>query len=164
MNSVPAAGPEAHSTERTKLLPCPFCGETPTVDCAENHSEGGGPDSWLVCCGTAYCYGNAFTLDNAFHTKKHACEVWNNRPLAAVQPQVSQTWYAPTSRRRFLTKKAACVAEARARIKIKYPRERSETDERGRLVDPGWYWGDLPRSEVLLKRYARVLFRSLPNP
>lgn len=69
-----------------ELLPCPFCGETPVVDCAENHSEHGGPDNWLVCCGTAYCYGNAFSLDNAFHSKAHACEAWNTRSAPAAVP------------------------------------------------------------------------------
>lgn len=76
---------------------------------------------------------------------------------------VRQVWYSPTARRHFFTKKAACVAEARARIKKKYPSERSEYDERGQCVDRGWCWMDLPRSDVLLKRYARVIFRSLPN-
>lgn len=66
-------------TPETKLLPCPFCGEAPTVDCAENHSEHGGPYKWLVCCGSSHCYGNAFSLDDAFHSKKHACEAWNTR-------------------------------------------------------------------------------------
>ena len=76
---------------------------------------------------------------------------------------VRQVWFSPTARRHYLTKKAACVAEARARIKAKYPPERSEYDERGQCVDKGWSWHDLPRSDVLLKRYARVIFRSLPN-
>ena len=76
---------------------------------------------------------------------------------------VRQVWFAPTARRHFFTKKAACLAEARARIKIKYPPERAEYDERGQCVDKGWCWMDLPRSDVLLKRYARVIFRSLPN-
>ncbi len=61
-----------------ELLPCPFCGEIPDVDCSEDHSEAG-QDTWLVCCGTGWCYGNAFTLDNSFYTRKHACESWNTR-------------------------------------------------------------------------------------
>lgn len=69
----------AAEPKEVKLLPCPFCGETPIVDCAENHSECGGPDSWLVCCGTAYCYGNAFKLDNSFNSRAHACAAWNSR-------------------------------------------------------------------------------------
>lgn len=66
-----------------ELLPCPFCGEIPIVDFTEDHSEACRPNSWLVCCATAYCYGNAFTLDNSFHSRAHACEAWNNR---AVHP------------------------------------------------------------------------------
>lgn len=76
---------------------------------------------------------------------------------------VRQVWFSPTAKRHFFTKKAACVAEARARIKAKYPSERPEYDECGLQVDHGWCWMDLPRSDVLLKRYARVIFRSLPN-
>lgn len=76
------------------LLPCPFCGEKPIVDCAENHSEHGGPDKWLVCCGSSHCYGNAFSLDDSFHSKAHACEAWNtrsssSRPTAAPEDKPS---------------------------------------------------------------------------
>ncbi len=78
----------------------------------------------------------------------------------AVQLITCRAWYAPTARRRYLSKWAACVGEARARLKRRYPSERAEYDE-GRMVAPGWAWVDLPRAEVLLKRYARVLFRSL---
>jgi len=61
------------------LLPCPFCGEQPNVDCSEDHFLGEAGDSWLVCCGSPFCYGNAFKLDNTFHTKAYACEEWNRR-------------------------------------------------------------------------------------
>lgn len=76
---------------------------------------------------------------------------------------IRKVWFAPTARRHFLTKRAACIAEARARIKAKYPSERAETDERGQTVYPGWHWRELPRSDELLKRYSRLIFRSLPN-
>lgn len=69
--------------EVSPLLPCPFCGEIPVADCAENHSEQGGPDSWLVCCGTGWCYGNAFALNNSFHSRAHACDAWNTRIATA---------------------------------------------------------------------------------
>ena len=48
-------------------------------DSTEDHMNGPSGDTWLVCCGTPYCYGNAFTLDNSFHSRAHACEAWNNR-------------------------------------------------------------------------------------
>ena len=76
---------------------------------------------------------------------------------------VRQVWFSPTAQKHYFTKRGACIAEARARIKLKYPSEDSENDEHGRCIYKGWYWGDLPRSEVLLKRYARVIFKSLPK-
>lgn len=77
--------------------------------------------------------------------------------MSCIEPRTHLVWYAPTARRHFLSKRAACVGEARARIKAKYPTERTIFEE----DEPGWSWHDLPRSEELLKRYARVLFRSL---
>lgn len=75
--------------------------------------------------------------------------------MSHIEPRTHLVWYAPTARRHYLTKQGACVGEARARIKVKYPSERSTQD------DPGWSWYELPRAEVLLKRYARVLFKGL---
>mgnify|MGYP001545831022 FL=1 len=72
-----------------------------------------------------------------------------------IHTHTRKVWRAPTARRDYLTKWGACVAEARARIKKRYPGERSSEFE------PGWSWHSLPRSETLLKRYARVIFRSL---
>lgn len=71
------------------VLPCPFCGETPTVDSTERHRhDGSSSDEWLVCCLTAWCYGNAYTLDGTFHTRAHACEAWNRR--ATISEAVAQ--------------------------------------------------------------------------
>lgn len=75
--------------------------------------------------------------------------------MSHIEPRTHLVWYAPTARRHYLSKQGACAGEARARIKKKYPGERSSEFE------PGWSWHDLPRAEVLLKRYARVLFKSL---
>jgi hypothetical protein len=75
--------------------------------------------------------------------------------MSHIEPRTHLVWYAPTARRHYLSKRAACVGEARARIKKKYPSERGDESY------PGWSWCDLPRAEVLLKRYARVLFKSL---
>lgn len=68
-------------------------------------------------------------------------------------------YYAPTARRRYLTARAAAGAEARARIKIKYPTEAGETDECGRVVDPGWHWTSDPRLVRLHERLAKRLLR-----
>ena len=75
--------------------------------------------------------------------------------MSHIEPRTHLVWYAPTARRHYLTKQGACVGEARARIKVKYPAEKSDESY------PGWSWHDLPRAEVLLKRYARVLFKGL---
>jgi len=75
--------------------------------------------------------------------------------MSHIEPRTHLVWYAPTARRHYLSKQGACVGEARAKIKVKYPGERGDESY------PGWSWHDLPRAEVILKRYARVLFRGL---
>lgn len=64
----------------TKLLPCPYCGEVPDVYFTANRGEYASPGgTWLVCCGTDACYGNAFSLDSTFRSKEHAVKMWNAR-------------------------------------------------------------------------------------
>lgn len=75
--------------------------------------------------------------------------------MSQIELRTHLVWYAPTARRHYLTKQGACVGEARALIKRKYPSERGDESY------PGWSWRDLPRAEVLLQRYARVLFKGL---
>lgn len=77
--------------------------------------------------------------------------------MSGVKPIDSTVWLAPTARRRYLTKRAAIHAEARARIQAKYPSERSHSDEFGRIEDPGFHWSSLPRSDVLLRRVCRLV-------
>lgn len=69
----------------------------------------------------------------------------------------TRTVYRSTSRgRAFLTKRAACKAEAIAIIKEKYPTERQESDNIG-VTYPGWHWTDLPRADVLLRGLTKKL-------
>lgn len=84
-------------------------------------------------------------------------------PALRCEAMVRRVWYAPTARRHFFSKWACCIGEARARIKRKHPSERSETDDCGRLTYRGWHWTELPNSEKLLKRYARLISRHTPN-
>lgn len=112
----------------TYLLPCPFCGETPIVDNTENHSEAGGPDSWLVCCGSFACYGNAFTLDNTFHSREHACEAWNTRTPMRPPPTPEQLAAEKASLDAIL----AAVDESRTRMNTKTDVERAELERRAR--------------------------------
>lgn len=83
--------------------------------------------------------------------------------MSHIEPRTHLVWYAPTARRHYLSKQSACVGEARARIKAKYPTARMERSDPTDWMssDEYWSWKDLPRAEVLLKRYARVLFRGL---
>lgn len=81
----------------------------------------------------------------------------------SIEPRTRIVWYAPTTRRHFITKHGACVAEARARIKAKYPTVRMERSDPADFwtSDDYWHWTQLPRAQDLLKRYARVLQRAL---
>lgn len=76
---------------------------------------------------------------------------------------VRPVFYAETANRHYLTKRAACRAEAAARIRAKYPSEEMETDDGGRTTYPGWHWTQLNRADVLLRRYSRIIFKSVPN-
>ena len=75
----------------------------------------------------------------------------------SVGPLVTTVWVAPTARRRYLTKRAAIHAEARALIKKRHPTERSHADNFGRIEDPGWHWSTLPRADVLFRRVCRLV-------
>jgi hypothetical protein len=73
-----------------------------------------------------------------------------------IEKQEAVIWFAPTAKKRFLTFRAACMAEARARIKKKYPDE-YDIDEHGNRY---CYWSFLANkrnSEKVLVRYARVI-------
>jgi len=73
-----------------------------------------------------------------------------------VRPLTATVWLAPTARRRYLTKRAAITAEARALIKKKHPTERAEY-EQGRMIYSGWHWTSLPRADVLFRRVCRLV-------
>jgi hypothetical protein len=59
--------------------------------------------------------------------------------------------------RRFLTQRAAVKAAAVERIRAKYPTDKPEYTRDGAPLAPGWYWTELPRSDVLLRRMCRVI-------
>ena len=75
-----------------------------------------------------------------------------------VTPQTATVWLAPTAGRRYLTKRSAINAEARALILAKHPTEQAERDEIGQTY-PGWHWSNMPRAEVLLRRVKRLVER-----
>ena len=73
-----------------------------------------------------------------------------------VRPLAATVWVAPTARRRYLTKRGAVAAEARALIKKRHPTERAEY-EQGHMIDSGWHWTSLPRADVLFRRVCRLV-------
>lgn len=73
-----------------------------------------------------------------------------------------EVFFAPTARRHYFSKWAACVGEARARIKVKYPSESGEY-ENGYCISPAWAWTDLPRADELLKRLARRIMKRMAS-
>jgi len=79
-----------------------------------------------------------------------------------VTPVMRRVFYAPTAGRHYLTKRGAAHGEAVARIKRKHPTEPCES-EGGNITFSGWHWHDLKRPDVLLRRYERIIFRSIAN-
>ena len=73
-----------------------------------------------------------------------------------VRPLATTVWVAPTARRRYLTKRGAIHAEARALIQKRHPTERTEY-ERGHIIYGGWHWTSLPRADVLFRRVCRLV-------
>jgi hypothetical protein len=63
--------------------------------------------------------------------------------------------------RRWLTLDAAVKAEAIKIIKAKHPSEHAEY-ENGMMYYPGFFWRDLPRSDVILRRMCRLV-RAAPR-
>ena len=79
--------------------------------------------------------------------------------MSAIKPMPAIVYHAPTARRRYLTKKSAVRAEARALISRKHPTEKGEYDDMGRLTYEGWHWTNLPRSDVLFRRVCKMVER-----
>lgn len=70
-------------------------------------------------------------------------------------------YYSTRAGRRFLIKRAAIAAEARAIIEAKYPREKSYFDGNGYETEEGWHWRQLERSDVLYRRLCRLIKNTL---
>lgn len=73
--------------------------------------------------------------------------------------EIAQTqatvYLAPTAGRRYLTRKAAANAEARALIRAKYPTERAEHD----VGYSGWHWSNDDRLRRVHARLASRIYR-----
>lgn len=80
-----------------------------------------------------------------------------------VRAMPATVYLAPTARRRYLTRRAAIRAEARALIARKYPTEEDEYDDMGRCTYGGFHWTQMPRADELFKRVCRMLERYSSN-
>ena len=78
-----------------------------------------------------------------------------------IEARTRKVFFSKRAGRCFFTKRAAIYAEARAIIEERHPSENAEDD----TGYPGWYWRiNLPRSDVLLRRVARLVKNSTsPN-
>ena|ERR1019366_9080760 len=77
--------------------------------------------------------------------------------MTMIEERTRKVFYSPKAGRCYLTKRAAIYAEARAIIEEKHPSEHAEDD----TGYEGWYWRKgLPRSDVLLRRVARLVKNS----
>jgi hypothetical protein len=72
-----------------------------------------------------------------------------------IPTAMRKVFQAPTAGRWFLTRKAAALAEARARIRTKYPTE-SYDRETG---DSGWHWTEDERLCRVYERLGRRIYR-----
>lgn len=74
-----------------------------------------------------------------------------------ITSEVSIVFYSQLKGRRYLSKSAAINAEARALIEKKHPTEKPECGPNGGLMDDGWHWSQLERSDTLLRRVRRMV-------
>ncbi|EMV1293418.1 TPA: hypothetical protein NH745_005612 [Pseudomonas aeruginosa] len=72
--------------------------------------------------------------------------------MAAIEAKNATVYFAPTARKRYFSARSAAVAEARAKLRHKYPSERAEYED-GRMIYPGWTWEE---DEHLTKVHARL--------
>lgn len=80
--------------------------------------------------------------------------------MSAIQVESRPVYLAPTKGRRYLTAKAAAVAEARSMLNRKYPREEADY-EQGRMISPGWHWSEDQQHVTAHKRLARMFLKRL---
>ena len=79
--------------------------------------------------------------------------------MAAISKMTADVYYAPTRRRRYLTKKAAIMGEAIALILKKHPSEPAEYED-GHMIWGGWHWTNEKNHEKYLRRVIRLVKQS----
>ncbi|MDP9651673.1 hypothetical protein [Paraburkholderia caledonica] len=78
--------------------------------------------------------------------------------IQAIQRTV---YRSPSSRRSFLTPKAAARSEAAMLIKRKYPTESPEYGNYGMIEYPGFHWSEDERLQRVHERLVRMILRKM---
>lgn len=76
--------------------------------------------------------------------------------MPAIERKKRTVFYAPTANRSFFTAASAASREAAAMIARKYPSERTEHDDFGRVTYGGWNWHE---EERLCRVHTRLTAR-----
>lgn len=79
--------------------------------------------------------------------------------MASIKFELALVYFAPTKGRRYLTKRAAANAEARAMLESKYASEEAEFDDEGRMTYPGFHWSNEDRLKRVHERLTRLILR-----
>ena len=81
-----------------------------------------------------------------------------------IEAKTRTVYLAPTRGRCYLTKRAAAQGEARTLIERKYPTERDERNEYGRVISWGWHWTEDARLCAVHDRLVRRLLSPTTPP
>ena len=80
--------------------------------------------------------------------------------MAAIERVDRPVFRAPTKGRCYLTAKSAAAAEARALLDKKYPAEKAEYEDGGRMYYPGYHWNSDEQLVRLQARLTRMILRA----
>jgi hypothetical protein len=78
-----------------------------------------------------------------------------------IREEQTTVFRSKAAGRRYLTRRAAVKAEARAMLRQRYPDQRAEIDEFGRITFGGWTWRDLPNADEIFRRLCRLIERGI---
>ena len=81
--------------------------------------------------------------------------------MPAIEVHQRTVYRSPSSRRSFLTAKAAARSEAAMLIKRKYPSESLEYGDYGMIHYPGFHWSEDERLQRVHERLVRAILRKM---
>jgi hypothetical protein len=81
--------------------------------------------------------------------------------MALIESYQRIVYRSPSSRRVFMTAKAAARSEAAMMIKRKYPSERMEYGDFGMVTYPGFHWSEDERLQRVHERLVRIILRKM---